>query len=595
MLTHAISGLFMAVHCGWAAAPAAAPERPVLEATDYGALVAGDGPVTAWWCEAMYKVGRDRPAPTEGNGPARFAAARNEFEAVQVVLRSKKPITGVQLSCAGLRGPGEARIKPEDVSLLRVAYVPVSVPTDKRGRAGNWPDPLPPIDGPIDLAADANQPVWILVHVPADAAPGDYRGTLEVRAQGVQIDVPLELHVWDFALPSTPRTQTALGLAMGTVYRYHHATTPEQQRLLFEKYMQCFADHRITPYNPTPFDPMKIRFITDAEPMRAEIDFERFDTAMQQAIDRWHITSFNLHLPGMGGGTFHERNEGEIAGYKPGSPQYETLFASMVKQIESHLREKGWLDKAYIYWFDEPNPSDYEFVKTRMDRVKKHAPGLCRMLTEEPVEPLFGSVDLWCLILDAFDANAVAARRAAGDRFWWYICTGPKAPYVTEFIDHPDTNLRVWCWQTWQHQISGLLIWETVYWTSGTAFPDTLQNPYADPMSYVSGYGTPAGTKKPWGNGDGRFLYPPVAAAGGAKEFVADGPVSSIRWEMLRDGIEDLDYCYLLSDRMAAGGKPNYRVEVPESITEALTSYTFDPKAIYEHRQRVAEQIEKLR
>jgi hypothetical protein len=408
------------------------------------------------------------------------------------------------------------------------------------------------------------------------------------------MEVPISLHVWDFALPATPRTQTALGLSMGTVYRYHHATTGDQQRALFDKYMRNFADHRISPYNPTPFDPMEIRFVPDANPPRAEISFDRFDVAMRQAIERWHITSFSVPLPGIGGGTFYERNEGEIAGFKAGSPQYEAMFASMVGQIESHLREKGWLDKAYIYWFDEPEPRDYEFVRVRMDRVRKHAPGLCRMLTEQPVDPLVGAVDLWCPILDAFEPTRAAERRAAGDRFWWYICTGPKAPYCTEFIDYPDTDLRVWCWQTWQNQISGLLIWETVYWTSASAFPDSLQNPYKDPMSYVVGYGTPAGTKKYWGNGDGRFLYPPESAAGGANQFVDEAPVSSVRWEMLRDGIEDLDYCYLLTDLLAARGEGGGRPEVPASITTSRTSYTLDPRPIYEHRRRIAERIEAL-
>jgi hypothetical protein len=32
-------------------------------------------------------------------------------------------------------------------------------------------------------------------------------------------------------------------------------------------------------------------------------------------------------------------------------------------------------------------------------------------------------------------------------------------------------------------------------------------------MSWVSGYSTPEGKKEPWGNGDGRFIYPTEAAA----------------------------------------------------------------------------------
>ena len=35
------------------------------------------------------------------------------------------------------------------------------------------------------------------------------------------------------------------------------------------------------------------------------------------------------------------------------------MFASNVKQLESHLRDKGWLKMAYTYWFDEPGEKDY--------------------------------------------------------------------------------------------------------------------------------------------------------------------------------------------------------------------------------------------
>ena len=70
-------------------------------------------------------------------------------------------------------------------------------------------------------------------------------------------------------------------------------------------------------------------------------------------------------------------------------------------------------------------------------------------------------------------------------------------------------------------------------------------------MSYVSGYGVPAGTKNFWGNGDGRFLYPPEEAAVPGRSgpgAVLRPPVSSIRWEMLGEGIEDYEYLQLLRD-----------------------------------------------
>ncbi len=175
------------------------------------------------------------------------------------------------------------------------------------------------------------------------------------------------------------------------------------------------------------------------------------------------------------------------------------------------------------------------------------------MLTEEPGDDrLAGAVDIWCPITPNYNEKGAAACRARGERFWWYVCTGPKAPFCTLFIDHPATELRVWLWQTWQRKIVGNLVWASNYWTSPTAFPDSAENPYEDPMSYVAGGGgLTKGTKAYWGNGDGRFLYPPELAAEPGRNDgkpILEPPVSSIRWEMLREGIEDYEYLFLLRD-----------------------------------------------
>jgi len=228
------------------------------------------------------------------------------------------------------------------------------------------------------------------------------------------------------------------------------------------------------------------------------------------------------------------------------------------------------------------------------------------MLTEQPEEALAGPIDVWCPVSPNYDHEAAEKRRAHGDVFWWYVCTGPKAPYCTLFIDHPATELRVWLWQTWERNIVGNLVWQATYWTSSAAYPDEPQNPYEDPMGYRSGYSTPKGTKRYWGNGDGRFVYPPLAAAApgiSGPDPVIEPPVSSIRWEMLREGIEDYECLHLLReliakhrDELAPEDVTKYEalLEVPDAITEDMTTFTTDPAPIYARRAEVAEAIERL-
>jgi hypothetical protein len=196
-------------------------------------------------------------------------------------------------------------------------------------------------------------------------------------------------------------------------------------------------------------------------------------------------------------------------------------------------------------------------------------------------------------------------RRAAGETLWWYICTGPKEPFVGEFIDRGSPDLRVWLWQTWGQGIQGILIWATDYWTSPAAYPDenNPQNPYEDTMSWTAG-GVPAGTREPWGNGDGRFTYPPEAAADAhPAKPVLDGPVDSIRWEHLRDGIEDYEYLVILKRLLAekdAKLSPADRkafsdlLEVPPEISRSLTDWTRSPVPIEKRRDAIALAIEKL-
>lgn len=328
-----------------------------------------------------------------------------------------------------------------------------------------------------------------------------------------------------------------------------------------------------------------------AADLTPRFDFARWDAAMEQAFARYHFNAFTVPIQGMGGGTFDGRTEPELLGYHEGDPEYTAAFDAYCRGLEQHLADKGWLDQAYVYWFDEPDRKDFPFVMKGMRRLKQHAPRLWRLLTKEVDAELLGGPNLWCPLTPLYREDSGEARRKLGERFWWYICCGPKAPYCTEFIDHPGTEQRVWLWQTWQRGVQGILIWQTNYWTSPTAYPQGRQDPYTDPMSWVSGYHTPTGARIGWGNGDGRFLYP------GLNKL--DGPVESLRWELLRDGVEDYEYLTLLADAVAklpADRRGMYAdlLTVPRELTTDMTTFTRDPGVIERRREAVARALEAL-
>ncbi len=90
-------------------------------------------------------------------------------------------------------------------------------------------------------------------------------------------------------------------------------------------------------------------------------------------------------------------------------------------------------------------------------------------------------------------------------------------------------------------------------------------------------------------NGDGILIYPGP-----------DGPVNSIRWEVVRDGIEDYDYLALFMERrralMERGGHEAllrraaevYNLEV---IVPSLVTFTREPEALFQKRAQIAAMI----
>lgn len=557
-----------------------------------GWSLASNDSARVWWCSSGWKVGITTPVPVRADSALRVSAARGEVEAVQLVWSPARPLAGATVSPGALRS-GASILPASAVEVLQVCSVDVQTPTDRAGAPGWWPDPLRPWREPLDLPAGRHQPAWLRVTVPREVPAGVYTGVVRLAAAGFEQNVPLEVEVFGFDFPARPRCQTAFGLGAHRVFEYHGATNQAQQRAVWSHYLDTFQAHHIAPYDPAPLDPYIVLWPTNpTEAVR--FDFTAWDRAMSDALDRRGFRTFRLRLEGLGGGTYFETGEVSLRGFKEGTPEYEHLLASYLGGLLAHLKEKGWLDEAFAYWFDEPDPHQYEYVRRGFEKLKRYMPGLTRMLTEQPEPALFGGPDLWCPISNAFDPERAAGRRAAGERFWWYICCGPKAPYAGEFIDHPGTELRVWLWQTFQRDIAGVLVWETVYWHSAEAYPDAPQNPWADPMSWTTSYGTARGAKLPWGNGDGRFLYPPPAAAGGRPGHFVDGrPVDSIRWEMLRDGIEDYEYLALLRDRLQREQVPaaDLRwklVEVPAEITASAKEFTRDPAPIERRRIEIA-------
>ena len=320
-------------------------------------------------------------------------------------------------------------------------------------------------------------------------------------------------------------------------------------------------------------------------------DFSEFDAAMERYIGEFRFNSFVLDVPERLGP--HERF----------SPEWTAFYKRLMAPILEHLKRKGWLKLAYFYWIDEPAPAQYEYVKRGMAALKEACPGVRRLLTfcfdKAPLPFFYGYVDLWVPVMNLFDEQRARERQALGEEVWWYVCTGPKAPYPNNFIDHPAITHRIRYWMAAKWNLDGELYWGMTYWRGKGG---RVRNPYEDGQSE-----TPEGGY--WGNGDGRLLYPPVRhpLPKDADPVIAP-PVPSLRLALIAEGIEDFIYLKLLKQLVEKGSEVASKSETLQKALRAaeealdaldrlissMTSYERDPQKLYNERRKIAEAIERL-
>jgi hypothetical protein len=454
-------------------------------------------------------------------------AARGECQSAQIAVRAP----------GGLQGLGATAREPPQltVNLYRVATVRLARPSGPGGEAGEWPDPLVPVRDPdfgeprsafpVAVPPGRLQAIWIEVCVPEEAQPGDRRGAIEVREGGQKLaEVPLSVHVWPFALPRTPTFVAAFGLStrLGT-----GALGVPGDRATAQALAAAALRHRITPFTLSADPPDGA--CTAAS---CRLDWSAYDAEVAPVLD-------GTLVPGVRGGFAEVR----IAGPVWSGPE-EDLLATL-RAWHDHFLERGWLDRLWLYTLDEPSPAQLPELARRA-RLARRA-GIRVLATTAPQPALAG-------LVDAFAPNLTLLHDApapAGVSFSYASCLSHgcaelpppgrrRAEMERAFggwpgyeIDRPATAARAVAWLAFRRDLAGELYY------------DMLQSWTRDPWNDVRAFA---------GNGDGTLLYPGrPAELGGTRPF----PIVSIRLEIIRDGLQDLELLRLarasgLGDRAGA-------------------------------------------
>ena len=448
------------------------------------------------------------PEKEEFRGPlagrVRLTSARNEYESFQiVVIPGARAVTGVRILPGDLRRKGGGgSISMENIVVRRVGYVKTMRPYYNVVRIGMWPDPLIPAVGEgITVEAGRVQPFWITVYVPPGTVPGEYEGEIAVRPVGFpETGVKFSLRVWDFSLPAHSSLPTGFDLYEYLIRKYYPRRPTEKEQdwrkriaeLCRSYYLDMLA-HRISPIHNVG-NPEFIG-VRDGEYI---LDFTEFAEKVEY-YTRAGQTDFGIALEAR---IDPERNVWSKNWYGFTGPD---AVRGVFKAYGKYLEKRGWLGRAYTYIIDE----SYRGVKGLTRLIHEGNPGIRNLLTQTPREG-YPDVDIWCVRLNNFD-EAIARRfREEGKEVWIYVA-GPTRPFPTIILDGSSMDIRILPWICWRFNIDGLLYWCVNFWQR--------VNPWEDPMSWIDQ------------NGNGYLFYP-----GG------DGPVDSIRLEVLRDGMEDYEY-----------------------------------------------------
>lgn len=516
------------------------------------------------------KVFRDEPFAGPAARQVELSLARNEIEGAQlVVVAQQQELRDVAVAISPLEGGGHT-LPAADVTWNLVGYVETKGErpywTDK---VGFWPDPLLP-PKPFSVAKGAAQPIWLNVAAAPDTPPGLYRGTVTITPSNAKPwQVELSVRVWNFALPRTGHLKTMCWMDPQPFLRFYGLSGLEDPRALdlVKRFAELSLRNRLGPGGTLGCGFSWAKPQWPVRRTESGFDFTQAEELLRFGFDRGMNCFLLAIIPNL-----------KRTGWPSYSDQWKADFRDLVTHYARFLREQGWEKLAYVYNFDEAPRAYWEVVKQNYQMVKAIDPSLrvIQCLNEpEGVKALAGFADVWDVYVAQHQQAGAPERQKAGDEVWWAICLYPKER-PNFFIDYPAMDERIIGWLAWKHGISGFEYWSILSWGDAN----------------VAGQGGKKWPDVPWQvakfAGDGYLCYPGP-----------DGrPLSSVRFENLRDGFEDYEYLWLLREKLPRLGEADraaaerlLQIEAP--LAESNAVYTDDPAVLLQRREAIARLLEK--
>jgi len=523
---------------------------------------------TLWPSNALTKVMRSDVPEANTRNSLQITAARAEVVSSQAVFRPHKNLTAASVSISNLRHiKADAIIPASAIKLQWVRYIDINrntagIPDDELvARAPtSIPDPFWE-SSTIPVKANQAQPIWIEIHVPKNAKPGDYNGKLTVTAEEKSFEMPVTLHVWNFEVPGQRHLSVINwwnfpGLGFKNVKPYS-----EKYWDLLGQFCEFLVEHRQTDVQTS------ISMIQEKGDDRQGYSY---DTSR---LERYAEVAFKagirqIHLHSVGRRTASLTNP--ASRIIPNESGLRRLAA-----WEKVIQRRNWQNRFLVSISDEPFIHHEESYASMVARVHETAPSV-RCIEAVEAEYL-GKLDIYVPKLSHLNLwyPRFAQVQREGAELWFYTCCHPVGRYPNRFLDQSLLKVRVLHWINYLYDMDGYLHWGLNHFAG--------DNPY-----------TQEAVSKGLPLGDRAIVYPGT-----------NGLLGSLRFSAMRDGLQDYEYLLVLENELskikqrigkeASWLDPRQRpLELCRRVVWSFHEYTRDSDIMLDTRNAIAREIEQL-
>ena len=510
---------------------------------------------------------------------------RNETVSAQCVIQPRQDLKKVGISIGPiLHEDGSTALSSESVQWNFVGSILIQKNTSKlrksdliRTAPARFPDYLHE-ERTLSIPKGKDQAVYLTIQIPPDGKAGMYHGSVTLETDKGNRSLPISLTVYPLTLPEERHLLVTEWYSTGKFTSLHGIARDDEAA--FDKMLSLYANN-MAAHRQNVFQ-VRLNLIQSIRKSDGQyaFDYSKFDhwaelfwnTGGMDRLETGFIARF-----GEGGWSSHEVVLRDFSIYDEQSKKTERVAGKdflpiFLPQLENHIREKGWLDKTLFHIADEPSNHNIMDWRACSEFVHRYAPSLRRIDAIETTHCL-DRLEVWVPKLDilstCFDAYQMAQRE--GNELWFYtvgIFQNGSLPNKT--VDVPLIESRLLHWLNYRTQTTGYLHWGFNQWTD---------DPFEAPGEH---------------NGDGWHVYP-----------TKNGLLNSLRWEQMRNGIQDYECLWLLEEKTRAvietlGDRfsildPSRRsMEIASRVIQSFGEYDKNPATLYAAKKQIIEEILEL-